>query len=1562
MYRTGDRARWTEHGLLEFVGRADEQVKIRGFRVEPGEVQAAVAGHPLISQAAVIVREDAPGDKRLVAYLVPEEPDAQDEATLATAVRTYLSARLPEHMVPTALITLDALPLTSNGKLDRKALPALDVAASVSSGSRGPATPREEVLCAGFAEVLNRPRVGVDDDFFELGGHSLLAVRLVEWLRVRGVSISVRALFESPTVAGLALSAGAEAVAVPENLIPDDADAITPQMLPLVALSADEVARVVASVDGGARNVADVYPLAPLQEGVLFHHLMAQGGGDDVYVMPVVLEFDARSRLDAFLAALQQVIDRHAVYRTGILWEGLTEPVQVVWRHAELPMAEVVLDQNIDDPVEALLASAGTAMELRRPPLLDAHIAEAPAQDGRWLVLLRIHQMVRDHTGMEVVLHEVREILAGRGALLPAPLPFRDFVAQARGGVSVDEHERYFADLLGDVTETTAPYGLTDVRGDGVQSMRAMLQVEPYTAARVRSVSRGLGASPATVLHVAWARVLAALAGRDDVVFGTVLFGRMNAGAGADRVAGPFINTLPVRLNTVGLGASGAVERMRSQLAGLLEHEHAPLAVAQRMSGVSANSPLFTSLFNYRHNATAPAPAPTNTAPEVPVDGGTPGGIRTVFLRERTNYPMSVSVDDDGDGLWLTVDAVSPADPQQVCAMLNSALTNLLDALEFDSDVPLTELDVLGDVERRLVLEQWNDTAVDLEVGHGTLPALFEAQVARTPNAVAVVFEGEEVTFAELDDRANSLACRLVASGVGAESVVGVVLERSVEMIVSLLGVLKAGAAYLPVDPELPPERIGVMFADAGARHAVTVDAWAALIPQGIATTDALKVSQDPDSVVLPVVRPAQGAYVIFTSGSTGRPKGVVVPHAGVVNRLFWQQSALGLELGDGVLFKTPFGFDVSVWELFWPLLFGGRMVVAAPGGHRDPGYLAALVADQQVRFAHFVPSMLEVFLADPDSASSTGLRAVVCSGEALPASLRDRFSSVLPDVKLFNFYGPTEASVDVTGVECASGTPVTIGSPVFNTRVYVLDERLAPVVPGVEGELYLAGAQLARGYAGRAGLSSERFVACPFAPGERMYRTGDRVRWSADGNLQYLGRADDQVKIRGFRIEPGEVQAVVAAHPGVSQAVVIARADAFGDKRLIAYIVPAGGAGELTESVLAHAASSLPQYMVPSAVVVLEALPVTANGKLDRKALPEPEYATSPPDADADRAGTGAVTVLQARMCEAFAEVLGLPSVGVDDDFFRLGGHSLLAVRLVSALAARGVTIALRSLLAAPTVSGLMQQMTLSSVRDALDVLLPIRTQGTRPPFFLIDPGGGLSWSYMPLARYVPEDTPLYGVQARGLGGVGELARSIEEMAADYIEQIRTVQPHGPYHLLGWSFGGVPAHEIAVQLRAAGEEVAALVVVDTYPAEDEPEVQTRQEPDPDDELTHLLDTVRQEAGRVLGAIPDDELVTLARIFQNNGALRRRHRFADYEGGMLLLVAGHDRPEGTPTAARWRPYVAGPIVEHRLPCRHAELGRPENLERIWDAVEQWRADSDGSDSSDGPAQGGQPAQ
>ncbi|WP_228561116.1 amino acid adenylation domain-containing protein, partial [Catenulispora pinisilvae] len=783
------------------------------------------------------------------------------------------------------------------------------------------------------------------------------------------------------------------------------------------------------------------------------------------------------------------------------------------------------------------------------------------------------------------------------------------------------------------------------------------------------------------------------------------------------------------------------------------------------------------------------------------------------------NYPLMVAVDDAGTdaGFAVSVQCVAPIDPHSVASLMRTAVSALVVGLEDDPDLVLRSVPVLDDSALTELLVDNNDTAH--AVPDATLVGLFEEQVRRSPDAVAVLWGDERVSYAELNVRANRLARALVARGAGPESLVAVALERSVELVVALLAILKSGAAYLPVDPDYPADRIGFMLADASPVCVITTSDVVSALPQ---TTDLL-VADDPQFAVevsayagadLGVALGSEcPAYVIFTSGSTGRPKGVVVSHAGIVNRLLWMQDRFGLDVSDRVLQKTPSGFDVSVWEFFWPLLVGAGLVVARPGGHRDPAYVAGLIVSAGVTTVHFVPSMLAAFVAEPSAADCVGLRRVVCSGEALPAEVVQRFFTVLDGVGLFNLYGPTEASVDVSWWECVpDAVSVPIGRPVWNTQLYVLDSALSPVPAGVAGELYLAGVQLARGYLGRSGLTSERFVADPFGPaGSRMYRTGDLARWSVDGVVEYLGRTDDQVKLRGFRIELGEIEAALAGHDAVSRVAVLAREDRPGDKRLVAYLVPADGSAALdAEALREHLGAALPDYMIPSAFVVLDALPLTANGKLDRRALPAPEF-------DSDPAGRKPRTVQEQQLCDLFAEVLGLESVSIDDNFFALGGHSLLATRLVSRVrSALGVELGLRTLFEAPTVAGLATRLGgLNDPEDSFRVLLPLRSTGSADPVFCVHPLSPLSWGYSRLAALLDPDVPVYGLQGRGMLEPEALPGSIAEMAADYVAQIRSVQKSGPYRLVGWSLGGCVAQEMAVQLEEQGEKVSSLVLLD---------------------------------------------------------------------------------------------------------------------------------------------------
>ncbi|MFJ8336791.1 amino acid adenylation domain-containing protein, partial [Streptomyces sp. NPDC094437] len=1128
---------------------------------------------------------------------------------------------------------------------------------------------------------------------------------------------------------------GPAEIEVPPNRIPPDAQAITPGMLPLVDLTEDEVASIVARVPGGAANIADVYPLAPLQEGIFFHHLMAGHDSTDVYVLPIVLGLDSRERLDAFLEALRRVVGRHDIYRTAILWEGLPEPVQVVRREVPLPVEEFVLDPETGDAVGQLTSLGETAMEVTEAPLLRVRVAADPHGEG-WLCLLRIHQLVRDHTSQEALLRELGAFLSGQGDALPEPLPFREFVGRARLGVAREEHQQYFAELLGDVTGTTAPYGLLDVHGDGRDAERARLSVDGELASRTREVARSLGTSAATVFHLAWARVLAAVSGRDDVVFGTVLFGRMNAGAGADRVQGPFINTLPVRVKVASTSVAESLSGLRAQLAELLVHEHAPLALAQAASGVPGGSPLFTSVFNYRHNQAAARIGRQNaeqgTGPNSAQNGGQSSGgdggpsagrgtatgldgVRALLTRERTNYPVAVAVDDLGTGFALTVDAVAPVNADAVCALLHTCLEHLVAALELTPQTGFAAVDVLPATQVRRVLTEWNDT--DVPGTASTAAELFEAQVARTPGATALVdADGTTLSYKALDARANQLAQVLRGRGVDAESVVGLCLPRGVEMVTATLAVWKAGGACLPFDPEHPVGRLAFMVADSGARLVVATGvgpadpSWAgvpALLLDAPATADAVRLA--PDTAPGGDRAHQQTAYVIYTSGSTGRPKGVAVPHTGLAGLVRAQTARFAVDGNSRVLqFASP-SFDAAVSEMLVPLCAGARLVLPRAQEVLPGTGLADLVADHGVTHATLPPAVL----AELSPQDLTSVTTLVSAGEPLSGELVARWA---PERRLINAYGPTEATVCTTmSAPLAPGDAPHIGTPIDNVRVYVLDDRLTPVPPGVTGELYVSGPNLARGYVGHAALTAERFVACPFTTtGTRMYRTGDRAHWTPGGQLAFAGRADDQVKIRGVRIEPAEIQAVLAAHPELAQVAVVVREDTPGDLRLVAYAVPAHEAThaeshQLQQNVRAFASERLPRYLVPATVVVLDTLPLTPNGKLDRPALPAPDLT---PTADP---GREPATEHERLLCEAFAHVLGLPQVGVDGDFFALGGHSLLATRLVSRVRTTlGLELPMRAVFKTPTPAGLAERLTTPGGRQRTTrpALRPMRKQ----------------------------------------------------------------------------------------------------------------------------------------------------------------------------------------------------------------------------------------------------------
>ncbi|QNM97394.1 non-ribosomal peptide synthetase [Chitinimonas koreensis] len=1282
LYKTGDLARWKADGTIDYLGRNDFQVKIRGFRIELGEIEARLAEVDGVREAVVLAREEAPGaaassDVRLVAYYLGEAVEAEQ-------LRRQLAQRLPAYMVPAAYVWLDAFPLTPNGKLDRKVLPAPDGAAYAQREYEAPQGETETTLAALWAELLKLDRVGRHDNFFELGGHSLLAVSLIERLRQAGLHSDVRGLFAASTLAELATRLGrdSQAVAVPPNLIEPGAERITPAMLPLVQLSQAEIDVVVAGVDGGTANVQDIYPLAPLQEGILFHHLSAREG--DPYLVYSLLGFKDRARLDGFLAALRQVIARHDILRTGIVWQGLPQPVQVVWRQVELPLEHLVLDPadgEIADQLAARNDPRRQRLDVGRAPLLRCQVAEDAAH-GRWLLGVLSHHLAGDHASLRLLLAEADALEREPAAVLPPPVPFRDFVAQARLGVGAAEHEAFFGRLLGDIDAPTLPFGLAAEAEPAGGEARLPLPAELVRA--MRAQARRLGVGMASLLHLAWALVLARAADRRAVVFGTVLFGRMHGGAGAERALGLFINTLPLRFDVDGRPVEQAVRDMQALLAELLRHEHASLALAQRCSALPAQAPLFAALLNYRQGEAAPE-----------------AGIELLAGRARAGYPLTLSVDDLGDAIELTVQAAAPLAPQRVGGFVQAALAALLQALRQAPAGPLDAIDVLPAAERQALQADWDATA--MPAAARPVHRLFEAQAARTPDAPAID-DGERcLSYAELNARANRLARRLRAHGVGPERLAALAVDRSIEMMVGLLAILKAGGAYLPLDPAYPPERLARMLDQAGPVCLLAPEALAARLPAtGLPRLDAAVVPDEADGNLDGADDAAALAYVIYTSGSTGVPKGVMVEHRQLANLWTALEAAIYRRhpACRRVGVNAPLAFDSAVKQ--WLQLLSGRTLVLVPAEVRlDGAALRDFAAEQRIDALDCTPSQLGLLL-DAGLGRAAGAPAVLLAGgEPIGPALWQRLAG-LPATASYNVYGPTECTVDSTAARVAADEPPHIGRAVANARVYLLDAQRRPVPVGTAGEIHIGGAGVARGYLGQPALTAERFLADPFGPpGARMYRTGDLARRLPGGALEYLGRNDFQLKIRGFRIEPGEIEARLAEVAGVREVAVLAREDAVpGDLRLVAYFTGAATA----EALRRHAAGQLPPYMAPAAYVRLDAFPLTPNGKLDRRALPAPDGAAY---ARRDHAAPQGET--ETALAALWAELLGLDRVGRHDNFFELGGHSLLAVSLIARMRQAGLPADVQALFTAPTLAELAARIEPAALAGAAHRLVDV-------------------------------------------------------------------------------------------------------------------------------------------------------------------------------------------------------------------------------------------------------------
>ncbi|WP_152447813.1 non-ribosomal peptide synthase/polyketide synthase, partial [Rhodococcus triatomae] len=1378
MYRSGDLVRRDARGRLDYVGRADAQVKIRGLRVELGEVESALTQHVAVADAVASVHRHPTAGDQLVGYVVPVDGSAIDTAeVLAEAAR-----HLPRNLVPAALVVLAEVPTTPAGKVDRRSLPAPEFAA-LAAEYREPVTETERLVAAVYAEVLGVDRVGADDDFFSLGGNSLSATRVVARLgEARGTSVGVRMLFDAPVVHALASALASQ---VPREDRPA-----------LVA---------------GPRP--DRIPLSTAQSRMWFLNRFDTESA--AYNIPLALRLSGELDADALQAAVRDVVERHETLRT-VYPDSADGPHQVV-----LPAERVALDLtpvpvSADAVAAEALAVLGTGFDVTAGVPVRGRLLRTG--DGDHVLLMAVHHIAADGFSVGPLARDVVIAYEARRhgtapTWAPLEVQYGDYTLWQRELLGAEDDPQSRAAREIDFWRATLA-GLPDVHQlptdrprPAVWSGRGARVEFPIGAdltSRIREFAAARGVTSFMVVHTALAVLLSRLGGSGDIAVGTPVAGRGERAL--DDLIGMFVGTLVLRTQ-VDAGATFAATLAAVRDADLAALDHVDLPFERLVEVLAptrstAFSPLFQVMLSFENFGSAPVELPGLTLTPLESD------------LDVAKFDLAVAVSEDAaaDGtLPAVITYATDLFDAGTIEKFAGRFVRILDSLVTQPDSVVGDVDLLGaEVEQ---VARWNDTAA--EVRDTTLVALFDEQVARTPGDVALVgdgspeTEGEQLTYREFDARVNRLSRYLIGSGVGPESRVALAIRRSVDLVVAMYAVVKAGGAYVPLDPDHPADRIGHILDTADPVCVLTTarDDVRSAAGRPVVCVDTVDLSEFSDAPVSDVerispLRPQNAAYVLFTSGSTGRPKGVAISHRAIVNRLVWMQAEYGLDGSDVVLQKTPVTFDVSVWEFFWPLQIGARLVVAEPDGHRDPAYLARVISEQSVTTAHFVPSMLAVFVAelanDATAAAASSLVRVFASGEALPAATAAELRAVLPTARLHNLYGPTEAAVDVTFHEVteADVLSVPIGAPVWNTQTHVLDARLNPVPVGVAGELYLSGVQLARGYESRTDLTSDRFVANPFRSGERMYRTGDLVTWTADGELGYLGRTDFQVKLHGLRIELGEIEAALLADPSVDQAVVVVASTATGE-HLVGYVVPASGANVDTENLRSAVAASLVSYMVPSVVTVLDSLPVGPNGKLDRRALPEPVFAV--------REYRAPSTASEVAVADIVAELLGAERVGADDDFFALGGNSLIATQLVARVnAALGSSIKIRDVFEAPGITALAARSDASDRAGALPALVA----GPRPDRIPLSLAQSRIWFLNRVDVTSPAQNIPYALRLTGDLDLDALRAAVRDVLARH-ESLRTIYPDtedGPVQVI------LPAQDVRLDLDTVATTEETLI------------------------------------------------------------------------------------------------------------------------------------------------------
>ncbi|MQY17212.1 non-ribosomal peptide synthetase [Nocardia macrotermitis] len=1559
LYRTGDVVRWNAEGEIVYLGRGDDQVKLRGFRIELGEITAALTAHPSIRFAHTEVR-DVAGTKRIVSYVLPVDVTA---AVDVTAVRAHVAEHLPAHMVPASLTVLDRIPLTPVGKLDRAALPEPEV---VHTQDREPSTDAERLVAQVISELVGAETVGAGDNFFDVGGNSLLATQLVARLAAAtGTRLEVRSVFATPTVAELAARL--------------DGRGRVGRDTPVL----------------GRRTRPRRVPLSAAQRRLWFLNRFNESGGagerSGVYNVPAALRLRGILDVVAMQSALNAVQARHETLRT-VFGELEGEPFQHVLDPATARVAigmSEVAEGEIDEAVRRL---AGPGFDLAHAVPLRAHLLRVAADDH--VLVLVVHHIAMDGWSLVPLAMDVATAYRAHHVGQPPewtelPVQYADYTLWQQETLgSEDDPDSAISrqldywrtaldglpELLPLPTDRPRPPA-PSYRGGSVECA-----IDARTHRELQAMASEHGVTIFMVLHAALATLLHRITAGDDIAIGTPIAGRGDPAL--DALIGMFVGTLVLRTGID--GDASFAELLRAVRETDLEAFAQADVPFERLVEVlnparsQSHHPLFQVMLSVRNEPVRVLELPGLQIEACDADPGIAKFDLQFTLTE------SRTADREPDGITVSVNYARDLFDEATAARLGTRLVRLVSAAAANPATPVGDLDWLEPAE-------WSALVPVRGANPGrplTLPEVFEAAVRVDPQGVALRGGGTEITYDALDRWTNRLARVLIAQGVGPEMLVAMGIARSAESVAVTLAVAKAGAAFVPIDPGYPDYRIAHMLTDSGAALGVTLSAHRDNLPDGVDWTvlDApsfrrrvLHTSDAPITAAdrLGELRMEHPAYVIYTSGSTGTPKGVVVTHGGLSN--FAAETAARFEVrpGDRVLhFATP-SFDAAMLDLLLAL-GGSATLVITPIGVYGGAELGRVLIDEGITHAFITTSALGTV----DPSEITEMRHVLVGGEALPPELVTRWSR---GRNLYNVYGPTETTiVTLISPPTVPDMPITIGGPIRGVNAVVLDRRLHPAPGGVTGELYLSGPALARGYLDRPGLTAQRFVANPYGkPGEVMYRTGDLTRWCVHGRrreLEYVGRTDHQVKIRGFRIELGEIDAAMSRHDAVEVALTIGHRTPAGSTALVSYVKPLAGTAPTVAELNAHIRELVPNYMVPQSITLLDRLPLTPVGKLDRRLLPEPVFGSGtgyrPPTTPAERA-----------LCTAFADVLGVDAVGVDDGFFDLGGNSLLATKVVAQLRSAGIEMPVQLMFGDSTPAAIARRLDDDAgevLAAALRPLLPIRSveaaarSGARAhaltdavvpagsntrPLFCVHPAIGLSWCYSGLLAHLPADRAVYGLQAPHVTGA-EPRATLAQTAKDYVAQIRSVQPEGPYQLLGWSLGGLIAHEMAVQLQDAGERVELLAMMDSYRLTDQwldqavPGIADiigefgsdllggDHAVDPRLTLEDAAELLRNRPGP-FAALTVDHLKRLHAGYEAGAELAHGFRPRVFEGDLVFFTAAEDeinRADPTRCAQAWEPYVTGAIHDQKVRCRHSGMTTPEALAVIGPVLRERLAD------------------